>query len=198
MSAAGGRAKDVRSMTRDQICGDDNRYPPLLRERLGDQAPAELAVWGNTDLLIAGQTAFFCSAHSPGSVILAAYDQAAVWRDEGRCVVSGFHSPVEKECLRILLRGRQPVVVCPARGIEGMRVPLEWKDPLADGRMLVVSGFNAGDRRVTSALAVRRNELVAAIVDEVVFGAITPGGRLAELAGRVAKWGVAWRVLVEG
>lgn len=45
--------------------------------------------------------------------------------------------------------------------------------------MLVVSSFGASDRRVTSALAVRRNELVAAIADEVVFGAVTPGGRLA-------------------
>jgi hypothetical protein len=60
--------------------------------------------------------ALFCSARCPGRAILAAHDQAALWRDEGRCVVGGFHSPVEEECLRILLRGRQPVIVCPARG----------------------------------------------------------------------------------
>jgi len=27
-------------------------------------------------------------------------------RDEGVTVISGFHSPIEKECLRILLRGK--------------------------------------------------------------------------------------------
>ena len=32
-----------------------------------------------------------------------------IWRDEGRCIISGFHSPIEKECLLILLRGNQPV-----------------------------------------------------------------------------------------
>jgi hypothetical protein len=58
-------------------------------------------------------TALFCSARCPGSVILRAYDQAAQWRDTGHCVISGFHSPVEKECLRILLRGEPPFTICP-------------------------------------------------------------------------------------
>lgn len=197
MYRAGEGAGGGLSVVQDRIGADDVRYPHVLCERLGDCAPAELFVWGNADLLILANTAFFCSARSPGSVILAAHDQAALWRDEGRCIISGFHSPIEKECLRILLRGRQPVVVCPARAIDGMRVPVEWKAPLADGRMLVVSGFGATERRVTSALAVRRNELVAALADEVVFGTITSGGRLAELAKRVAAWGVPWRVLAE-
>jgi len=48
-------------------------------------------------------------------------------RDDGVTVISGFHTPVEKECLRILLRGSQPVIICPARSIEGMRIPPTWK-----------------------------------------------------------------------
>ena len=60
-------------------------------------------------------TALFCSARCPGKLILRTYDQVAQWRDAGHCVVSGFHSPVEKECLRILLRGEPPIIICPAR-----------------------------------------------------------------------------------
>ena len=80
----------------------DTRYPARLRERLGDAAPAQLTAFGNLDLLALPKTALFCSARCPGVAILRAYDQVAKWRDEGRCVIGGFHSPVEKECLRIL------------------------------------------------------------------------------------------------
>lgn len=88
----------------------DPRYPARLRERLGSDAPTELTVLGNRDLLALPKTALFCSARCPGRVILAAYDQASNWRDAGRCVISGFHSPVEKERLQILLRGTQPII----------------------------------------------------------------------------------------
>jgi len=40
-------------------------------------------------------------------------------------VISGFHTPAEKECLRILLRGAQPIIICPARSIEP--IFLSWK-----------------------------------------------------------------------
>ena len=120
------------------ILRGDPRYPARLRQRLGADAPPELTALGNLDLLAQPMTALFCSARCPGSIILPAYDQAAQWRDAGRCVISGFHSPVEKECLRILLRGSQPIIICPARGIP-KRIPPEWRKPLADGRLLILS-----------------------------------------------------------
>jgi predicted Rossmann fold nucleotide-binding protein DprA/Smf involved in DNA uptake len=169
-----------------------------LRERLGEGAPAHVTVLGNLDVLDLPKTALFCSASSPGHTILAAYDQASRWRDAGRCVISGFHSPVEKECLRILLRGRQPVIVCLARGLEGMRLPRDWKKSLADNRLLVLSKFAASDRRMTERLAVARNQLVAELADEVVFAHITPGGHLDELRKLVTRWGLPCSTLADG
>lgn len=46
---------------------------------------------------------------------MLAYDLAAAPRDAGIPVISGFHTSVEKDCLDFLLKGRQPVVVVPAR-----------------------------------------------------------------------------------
>jgi hypothetical protein len=60
--------------------------------------------------------ALFCSVRCPGDAILGAYDAAQKLRDDSVTVVSGFHSPVEKECLRILLRGTQPVIILPGAG----------------------------------------------------------------------------------
>jgi predicted Rossmann fold nucleotide-binding protein DprA/Smf involved in DNA uptake len=155
----------------------DSRCPPRPRERLGASAPRELTALGNLDLLSRPMTALFCSARCPGKTILRIYDQAAKWRDEEHCVISGFHSPVEKECLRILLRGSQPVIICPARAIP-KRIPPEWRKALDDGRLLILSFFPDKETRVTADLAAHRNELVAALADQVFLAYATPGGRL--------------------
>jgi predicted Rossmann fold nucleotide-binding protein DprA/Smf involved in DNA uptake len=174
-----------------RIPSADARYPARLRERLSNAAPAELTTLGNLALLALPKTALFCSARCPGDAILRTYDQAARWRDDGRCVISGFHSPVEQECLRILLRGTPPIILCPARGLP-QRIPPELRQPLANGHLLILSCFPERERRVTAALASRRNEFVAALADEVWFAHITPGGRNEQLARRLAQWGVPW------
>ena len=166
----------------------DAHWPRRLTARLGEIAPPALKAIGPVSLLTAHKTALFCSARCPGGVILAAHDRAACWRDEGCCVIGGFHSPLEKDCLRILLRGRQPIIICLARELRGIRRPRDWKQPLADDRLLVLSQFPASERRVTKELAVLRNQLVAALADEVVFAHITPGGHLDELSRLVARW----------
>lgn len=161
-----------------------------LRNRLGADAPLELALLGNIDLLTLPKTALFCSARCPGSAILAAYDQAARWRDSGYCIISGFHSPVEQECLRILLRGSQPIILCPARALP-KRIPAEWQPSMEAGRLLILSGFTAAKKRITTQLATRRNALVAALADEVCFAHITPGGQSDQLSQRLTEWGVS-------
>ncbi len=173
-------------MTAHTLNLDEARYPARLRERMGDEAPAQLSALGNLDLLELPRTALFCSVRCPGHAILTTYDQAAKWRDTGRCVISGFHSPVEKECLRILLRGSQPIIICPARTLP-QRVPPEWRQPLAAGRLLILSAFRPNEKRITTELALRRNEFVAALADELWFAHITPGGQMANLAQRLGQ-----------
>lgn len=167
----------------------DTRYPAVLRERLGADAPASLSSLGNLDLLAPPKTALFCSARCPGSAILRAYDQAALWRDEGRCIISGFHSPVEKECLRILLRGTQPIIFCPARALP-KRIPPDWQSALNAGRLLLLSAFPETETRITTDLARRRNEFVAALADEAIIIHATPGGHVAQLSEQFQQWSV--------
>jgi predicted Rossmann fold nucleotide-binding protein DprA/Smf involved in DNA uptake len=165
----------------------DACYPERLRQRLGDAAPASLSALGNLELLASPKTALFCSTRCPGNVILTAYDQAAKWRDAGRCIISGFHSPVEKECLQILLRASQPIIICPARTLL-QRVPLDWKKSMAAGRLLILSCFNDGASRTTAELAARRNEFVARLADEIWFAHVAPGSQTQRLARKIAAW----------
>jgi len=83
---------------------------------------------------------------------------------------------MEKECLELLLRGSQPVVICPARSIENMRIPKTWRGAIQKGRILLLSPFERTVRRVTKDTARRRNEFVAAIANELLVPHASPGG----------------------
>ena len=111
-------ASTALSLNRSQTC-----WPRSLDERLADAAPSRLSAIGNPDILMGRRVALFCSVRCPGDKILAAYDAARKLRDDGVTVISGFQSPVEKECLRVLLRGEQPIIMVPARSMEKMRLP---------------------------------------------------------------------------
>lgn len=168
-------------------------WPPLLKQRLGKAAPISLSTLGDTRLLAARKTALFCSARPPGDAILRAHDAAQRLRDEGVTVISGFHSPIEQDCLRILLRGKQPIIICPARAIETMRIPTECRAAFDAGRVLFLSPFIKQPVRVTKESANRRNEFVAALADDAYIAHISPGGQTARIAERLALWGMVIR-----
>ena len=112
---------------------------------------------------------------------MRARDAARQLRDERITVISGFHSPIEKDCLGILLRGKQPVIICLARAMDKIRLPSDWRAALDAGRLLILSPFEKRPRRPTIESARQRNELVAALADEVLILHATPGGHRADL-----------------
>lgn len=108
-------------------------YPSALRHYLRNRAPAVVTARGNLAILANQMLALFCSVRCPGDLILKTYDLARSLRDAGVTVIGGFHSPMEKECLTLLLRGKQPVAVCLARALDSIRLPGAWRTPLVDG-----------------------------------------------------------------
>lgn len=172
-------------------------YPVRLLQRLDNQAPPVLVALGNVELLALSKVALFCSIRCPGSAILAAQDAARRLRDEGVKVVSGFQSPVEKECLRILLRGKQPIIICLARSMEKIRLPAAWRAALQAGRLLILSPFEKRPRRPDARSARRRNELVAALSDEVLIIHVERGGSIERISKLLDGWGIPRRRLPE-
>ena len=108
-----------------------------------------LATLGDSILLERPKLALFCSVKCPGKLILDTYDLAQHFREEGITVISGFHSSMEQECLRILLRSPHPVIWCLARGML-KRKPLDCRTAVAEGRLLLVSPFPDKVRHVTT------------------------------------------------
>lgn len=136
-----------------------------------------LSAIGDSGLLNAPLFALFCSVKCPASVILKTYDLAQKLKDKGIGVISGFHAPVEKEVLVTLLHGASTIVICPARSIENMRVPADWKKPLEQQRLLIVSPFSGNQPRATQEMAAIRNQLVAALAQQIFIAYAEPGGK---------------------
>lgn len=166
-------------------------WPWRVEKRLGAAAPTRLWAIGDSGILTERKIALFCSVRCPGDAILRAYDTARKLRDEGVTVVSGFHSPVEKECLRILFRGKQPIIIGLARAMDKIRLPKEWRGPLEAGRLLILSPFAKRPRRPDRRSARRRNELVAALADEILIVHAEPGGAIEHIADLANRWSLS-------
>jgi hypothetical protein len=108
-------------------------------------------------------------------------------RNEQQVVIGGFHSPMEWECLGILLRGRQPVIWVPARSISGMHLKPELEPEFTADRLLILSPFPAKHRRITAALAEERNRFVANLADRVFVAHAAPASRVLILCAELLR-----------
>jgi predicted Rossmann fold nucleotide-binding protein DprA/Smf involved in DNA uptake len=172
-----------------QIDRADARYPPMLTDRLSDRAPSPIFAIGKPEILSHKLLGLICSIRCPGSVVIKAFDAVRQLRDAGVVVAGGFHSPMEKECLEFLLRGHQPVIMAPARGLAGLRLARAWRLALDAGRLLITSPFDAQVRRTTKVGAAQRNEFVAALAKAVLIPYASPGGMAEAIARGVIETG---------
>lgn len=127
-----------------------------------------------------GATAFLSSRRGSAKAALACLDWAEGRREEPRPVIGGFHSDLERDVLKILLRGKCPVILVLARTL-WKKVPDVLRGPIGEGRLLVVAPVPASARRVSAATALLRNRFVLEHCAEIVIGTLEPWGGLASL-----------------
>ena len=119
---------------------------------------------GNRELLEGHLVAFFASR----SVTSETERRCIAWA-ESICktdyiVISGFHSPLEKKILKILLDHKHPVILFLGREIY-KRIPDEYKLAIEEDRMLIESVRNY-QRQSTNSSQIR-NWHVADIANEI-------------------------------
>jgi predicted Rossmann fold nucleotide-binding protein DprA/Smf involved in DNA uptake len=168
---------------------EDTGCPPSLKTHLGKSAPERITALGNLEILRRKSMALFCSVKCPGNLILQTYDLAQNLRQTGVATIGGFHSPMERECLTILLRGVQPIIICPARGIKGMRIKAEYRKPLEEGRLLFLSCFDEKQRRPTVQTSLFRNRFVAALAEMIFVAYAEPHGKTEQFCSEIMAWG---------
>ena len=171
-----------------QLRQSDLRYPVALTTHLGDRTPELVSVLGNLEILQRKTLALFCSVRCPGNLIVQTYDLAHKLRRAGVTVIGGFHSPMERQCLAILLRSPHPVIVCPARSLP-RRVPPEFRQPLEEGRLLLLSPFAVAVNRADEETARHRNRVVAALADQIFAAYAAPNSDTECLCREIIDWG---------
>ena len=132
------------------------------------------------------KTAFLSSDKFSAGSVLKSYDWAGDMKRQDRCVMSGFHSKLERDVLELLLNGSSPIVWVLARGILD-RASVELREHVASGRLLIVSPFDIAIKRPNRTLAFERNQFVVDNADEIVFAHIHAGGMLERVAVSESK-----------
>lgn len=141
---------------------------------------------GNIDLLSLHKVAFLCSRNCPADLEPYVREWAVRQCQDGVCVISGFHSRLEKMVLHLLLGGSQPIVLALASGIKKEIEP-ELEQPLATGRLLVITRYAPSVTHPCEEKCLQRNRLMMDLADEIVVGYASPGGNLERLCAEY--WG---------
>lgn len=138
---------------------------------------------GDPAILQLHKTAFLCSRRYPSGIVTKAYDWAIAQREAGTCIISGFHSHIEKDVFHFLLKGNQPIILALARGLP-KRIDPVLKPATDSGRLLLVTPFKESVARITKDNADKRNSFMVDLADSIMIGYATPDGSLAGLIKR--------------
>ncbi|MBF0609318.1 MAG: DNA-processing protein DprA [Candidatus Magnetobacterium sp. LHC-1] len=149
---------------------------------------------GNMGLLNLHKVAFLCSRDCPERVVLRSYEWAIEQRQRGVCVISGFHSDIEKDVLYFLLKGNQPIIIALARGFMKDVEP-QLRRQIDRNRLLIITPFEETVKRVTAETAGLRNRLMLELADEIVVAYASKGGKLDNLVSEIMASGKIVRML---
>ena len=122
---------------------------------------------GNKVLLKKRKVGFLASRKISTLSVLPTLDWAMqMSKQEEIAIVSGFHSRMEKDVLKILLQGKCGIIIVLARGMY-RKIPLEYTEALLQQRILFISFEKDSVTRVSEISAHRRNEYVKSLADEM-------------------------------
>ena len=122
---------------------------------------------GNKELLHKRKVGFLASRKISTLSVLPTLDWAMqVSKQEDIAVVSGFHSRLEKDVLKILLQGKCGIVVVLARGMY-RKIPQLYEEAMQANRILFISYEKDTITRVSEVSAHKRNRFVMELSDEM-------------------------------
>ena len=126
------------------------------------------------------------STQSGSSAASYVYKRQIGKREARNCIISGFHSQLEKDVFYYLLKGNQPIIIALARGLKEKIEP-ELIKPLEEGRILIISPFDKTVKRVTEQTAEIRNKMMIELADNITVGYASEGGNLETLLKTTKK-----------
>lgn len=127
-----------------------------------------METFGNTELLKMRKVGFLASRKISTLSIFPTLDWAMlISKQKDIAIVSGFHSKMERDVLKILLQGECGIIVVLARGMYS-KLPKQYKEAMSQNRLLIISNEKDNVKRVSEQTAHKRNEFVREIADEMM------------------------------
>lgn len=135
----------------------------------------------NAALLMCQPLGFFCSQSCPGNLILRTQDWAYASGHNDASVISGYHTPVEHNVLRILFRGGTPIIQVLACAFTAAQLLAALRNAERERRPLIVSQFATSVPQTSARPAEQRNQYVLIRAATVLFAHASLGGKIAGL-----------------
>ncbi len=171
---------------------DNAAYPTALKQyRYSTVLPTLKAIAHPAALGLSQlpKLALFGSSQCEPELVTASVNLAQQLQEVGVCTIGGFHTPVEKACWTALMAGTQPMLYCPARSIDTLKLTQAQQTAIAQQRLMILSPFPPSQKRMTAALAGKRNQLVAALAEALLILHAKPGSKTEALVKTAIAWG---------
>ena len=133
---------------------------------------------GNSEILKRIKIGYFAASKIASLSVLPTLDWVTeIAKREDVAIISGFHSKMEKEVLKYLLKGKCGIICVLARGIY-KQIPAKYKEAFHNNRVLFISLESDKILNYGREQTAKRNEFIASTADELVFSSVTPNSSL--------------------
>ena len=110
---------------------------------------------------------YLASRKIPTLSVLPALDWALqMSKQTDVAIISGFHSRMERDVLKVLLQGKCGIILILARGMY-RQLPQQYEEAMQQGRLLIISYEKETITRVSEESAHKRNHHVEQLANEM-------------------------------
>ena len=132
-----------------------------------------MEIIGNIELLDRHKIGFLAGSKTQALYVLPTYDWAKeIASREDISIISGFKSPLEKDVLDFLLKGKCGIIYVMAKRLY-KKIPMQFKQSLDEGRLLFISISKDNVLCAGKAQNIARNNFIAENCEELVLSSLT-------------------------
>jgi predicted Rossmann fold nucleotide-binding protein DprA/Smf involved in DNA uptake len=103
--------------------------------------------------------------------------------------ISGWHSPLEKEALRVLSGNSAQIIFCVAKSLERFTPPVEIENRLRQGQALLLTHCSPKAKRISREASLRCNLVVTGLARALLILSAPEGSSSLELAKAALHYG---------
>ena len=96
--------------------------------------------------------------------------------------ISGWHSPLEQECLRVVLTEEASLVFCTSKALDRFKPSAELKERVVQNKALLLTHCTPNAKRISRGASIRRNELVIELASVLLVLSAPEGSESLNLA----------------